>query len=157
MSEPDAIRTILLGVDGSPESDRAATFAATLARHLGADVVAVHAVGLLDVWPEHPHGEKDHDPHGPVEVLLEGPWTAPLRRDDIPLRLVVRDGPPSIVLLDVADEVDADLIVLGSRGAGRGDLDSLGSTSAKIAQRSALPVVVVPAARSAAEVPPSFT
>ena len=46
------LTTILVGIDGSTDSDRAAAFAAKLAVQLGADVVAAHAVGLLDVMPE---------------------------------------------------------------------------------------------------------
>jgi len=142
----DAIRTILVGVDGSPESERAAAFASTLARQLGADVVAAHAVGLLDVWPEHPESKIRPNSHARVEGLLEGPWTASLRNAGVPLRLVLRDGPPSIVLLALAVETGADLLVVGRRGVGRSDPSAMGSTAAKIAQLSTTPVVVVPAA-----------
>ena len=54
MEAESRINTILVGVDGSPESDRAAAFAMILAEQLDAEIVAAHAVDLLDVWPEHP-------------------------------------------------------------------------------------------------------
>jgi nucleotide-binding universal stress UspA family protein len=41
------ITTILVGVDGSPESDRAVAFATKLAIQVDAEIVAAHAVGLL--------------------------------------------------------------------------------------------------------------
>lgn len=49
MDAESRIDTILVGVDGSPESDRAAAFATILAKQIDAEIVAAHAVGLLDV------------------------------------------------------------------------------------------------------------
>ena len=48
----------------------------------------------------------------------------------------LRDGNPVQVLLAVADEVDADLIVVGSRGFGGFPTLLLGSTSTQLAQHS---------------------
>jgi nucleotide-binding universal stress UspA family protein/GNAT superfamily N-acetyltransferase len=144
----ERIGTILVGVDGSRESIRAAEFAATLADQLGADVVAAHAVGLLDVWPEHPEVHAEHNSHQRVTALMEGQWTEPLRQGGgRSPRLVLRDGAPATVLLAIADEVGADLIVVGSRGAGQADLYALGDTSAKLTHLSTRPVIVVPAVR----------
>jgi len=42
-----SIGRILVGIDGSAAGDRAHEWARSLARSLGADVVAVHAAGLL--------------------------------------------------------------------------------------------------------------
>ncbi len=147
----DRIETILVGVDGSPEAGRAMALAGSLAGQLGARVVAVHAVGLLDVWPEHPENHAARNSHEHVKAMLEGPWIEPLVRVGVRPRLILRDGPPSIVLLAVAEEVDADLIVVGSRGSGQASPSALGSTSAKITQRSSRPVVVVPDDRSDTE------
>ena len=141
------VQRILLGVDGSVESSRAAAFAATLAAQLDAEVVAVHAVGLLDVWPEDTSAPHGRNSHLHVRELVEGAWTESVRAAGVRLRTVLRDGPPSIVLLDTADEVDADLIVIGSRGIGQADLYALGSTTARITETSSRPVVVVPAIR----------
>lgn len=138
------ISTILVGVDGSPEARQAAAFTAMLARQLGAEVVAVHAVSLLDVWPEHPEDHLERNSHTHVTALLEGPWIEPLTLAGVQPRLMLRDGPPSIVLLAIADEIDADLIVIGIRGAGQADLFALGSTTTRITERSTRPVVVVP-------------
>lgn len=144
VNEHAGISTILVGVDGSAEAAQAAAFAAALANQLGAAVVAVHAVGLLDVWPEHPETHLERNSHAHVTALLEGPWIEPFTRVGVRPRLMLRDGPPSNVLLDIAEEVDADLIVIGIRGAGKAEYFALGSTTAKITQHSTRPVVVVP-------------
>jgi nucleotide-binding universal stress UspA family protein len=47
-------------------------------------------------------------------------------------------------LLEVADEVDADLIAVGSRGLGGFPELLLGSTSTQLAQHSRRPVLIVP-------------
>ena len=39
---------VVVGIDGSPSSGRALAVALELATSLGSEVVAVHAVGLLD-------------------------------------------------------------------------------------------------------------
>jgi nucleotide-binding universal stress UspA family protein len=54
------------------------------------------------------------------------------------------DGPPTRVLLELADRIDADLIVVGGRGAGLAEVFALGDTSTKLTHRSTRPVVVVP-------------
>jgi nucleotide-binding universal stress UspA family protein/GNAT superfamily N-acetyltransferase len=144
MPEPDAFTTILVGLDGSDESCRAARLAASLANATGADLVAVHAAGLLDVWPDDP----DHrlrNTHSRVRALFEGDWSAPIRKVGITAQYVLRDGPPVDVLLAVADEVNASVIVVGSRGSSASTLSTLGSTAATLVSRSARPVLVTPA------------
>jgi nucleotide-binding universal stress UspA family protein len=148
------IATILVGVDGSEESDRAASFAARLAIQLDAEIVAAHAVGLLDIWPEHPEAHDKPDPHEHVTTLMEGPWTDAIRQVGVSPRIILLNGPPARVLLELADEIDADLIVVGSRGVGQAELFALGDTSAKLAHQSARPVLIVPPPRPGDDVPP---
>ena len=148
------ITTILVGVDGSPESDRAAAFATKLAIQLDAAIVAAHAVSLLDVWPEHPEAGNAHDSHEHVIALMDGPWTETFRRLGIRTRIALLDGPPGRVLLELADQIDADLIVVGSRGAGQAELFALGDTSTKLVHRSTRPILIVPPPRAGDDTPP---
>jgi nucleotide-binding universal stress UspA family protein len=143
------LTTILVGIDGSTDSDRAAVFATKLAVQLGADVVAAHAVGLLDVMPEPTDHGQQKDPHAHVEALMNGPWTAAIRDLGVQPRVFLLDGPPTRVLLELADQIDADLIVVGSRGAGQAEVFALGDTSTKLTHQSTRPVLVVPAVQNA--------
>lgn len=140
-----APRCVMVGVDGSPDAQRALEWAVELAGAVGAEVVAVHAVGLLEHL-----GEGDPVPAtGHREELrdrFEGQWCAPLDGADIPSRRLLRDGPPALALLGAADEVGADLVVVGSRGLGGFPELLLGSTSAQLAAHCRHPLTIVPRA-----------
>ena len=131
------VRTIVVGVDGSPDSRRAVEWAADLAAERGARVVAVHAVGLL----EHERG----DPAGGHLAPQLDQWTSaldPLGVDRLERRLVA--GEPVGVLLDTVEQCGADLVVVGTRGAGARAAGGLGSTSLQVAERCRRPLVIVP-------------
>jgi nucleotide-binding universal stress UspA family protein len=137
------IERIVVGVDGSDNSLVAVEWTAGLARLLDAEVVAVHALGLLE-----PLGSGDPVPTFPrraeISHLFETTWCAALAAADVGTRRLLRDGPAVSVLLAVADEVDADLIVVGSRGLGGYPELLLGSTSTQVAQNAHRPVTIVP-------------
>ena len=135
---------ILVAVDGSDNSLAAAGWAGALGATVGAEVVAVHALGLLerlgpgeDKVPAQAH-------RGEIEALLAEEWSAPLAAAGAQHRCVLRDGTPVQVVLDVAEEEGVDLIVLGSRGLGAYPEQLLGSTSTQVAQHSSRPVTIVP-------------
>jgi len=136
------LRTITVGVDGSRNSDRAASVAADLAELSGAQIIAVHALGLLEGTPD--EGDSLFDRRSAVREELETTWTEVLRRTGIKVRCVLRDGSPVMALLAVADESGADLVVVGRRGHGSLAEQVLGSTSAAVANDSRCPVLVVP-------------
>jgi nucleotide-binding universal stress UspA family protein len=125
-----AIGTVLVGVDGSEGAMRARAFAEGLAAQLGAAVVVVHARGLLEAAAAGGTGHATVAGEAPAAALAGA---------------IVVDGEPVDVLLRVAEERRADLLVVGSRGIGGRPELLLGSTSTELAQRSTRPVVVVPA------------
>lgn len=142
-----SIERILVGVDGSDDSRRALVWAGALAVRLDAEVVAVHAMGLI----EHLSPEADPVPtashRDEIVRIFEEEWCRPL--DDEPglrARKLVEDGPPAMVLLRVAERAEVDLIVVGSRGVGGFDELLLGSTSTQVMQHAPVPVTVIPRA-----------
>lgn len=145
MQDPGrTITTILVGLDGSTDSHEAVRWAASLARSLEAEVVAVHALGLLDqlepggpMVPTQPHRQEIAD-------RARGAWSEPLVDAGVDHEVVLHDGSPVDVLLGAAEDVGADLIVLGSRGIGGAPALLLGSTSSQVAQRATCPVMIVP-------------
>jgi nucleotide-binding universal stress UspA family protein len=139
------IDRVVVGTDGSRHAECAVAEAAELAAATGAELVAVCAVGLLA-------GALAPGGHEAIRAELEHAWTEPVRRCAIPVRTEVRDGNPVQVLLDVADEVDANVIVVGSRGFGGFPNLLLGSTSTQLAQHSRRPVLIVPAPETDADV-----
>jgi nucleotide-binding universal stress UspA family protein len=133
---------ILVAVDPSENSRAAALWAADLAEGTGAELTAVHALGLMERVgrsrvPAQHHREE-------IEWAFDTLWTAPLRRPGLDVRCLLRDGPPAQVILDVADEIGADLIVVGTRGTGERVQLPLGSTSTQVVQHASCAVTVVP-------------
>lgn len=139
-----APRTILVGVDGSADSKRALEWAAELAGALGAEVVAVHALGLLSHLGQSDAVTPAQDHRDQVRALLENEWTADLRSSGITHRCLVVDGNPVTALMAAAEEQHADLVVVGPRGTGGFAGLQLGSTSHQLLQHSHHPVAVVP-------------
>jgi nucleotide-binding universal stress UspA family protein len=134
---------ILVAVDGSDNSLAAVVWVAGLAAATGAEVVAVHALGLLDRLDG---GEQVPSQANRDEITrrFEDDWCAPLDAAGVRSRRIVRDGNPVSVVLAAADDEDVDLIVLGSRGLGGYPELLLGSTSTQVAQHSSRPVTIVP-------------
>jgi nucleotide-binding universal stress UspA family protein len=135
------VKTIVVGVDGSSDSRRAVEWAAQLAEETGARVVAVHAVGLLEHEPGDPAGA-----HLAPELDR---WSGALDRfppDRVERRLVA--GEPVGALRGAAEDAGADLLVVGSRGAGEHAGGGLGSTSLHLAEAGGVVLVVVPPAAS---------
>ncbi len=143
MSAAPAISRIVTGVDGSDNSRRALVWAILLAEQFQAELVAVHAVGLLSRLGEGPPVPS----HSHLEELrreFEGDWCAPVHASTAAHRLLLRDGPPVPVLVGTADEEAADLIVVGRRGVGGFPELLLGSTSHHVTERANRPVLVIP-------------
>lgn len=136
------IERIVVGVDGSDNARRALTWAAALASALDAEVVAVHSVGLLERLEE--DGREDGAGYADSRHRFDTEWCEPLDDSGVRSIRIVRDGNPMSVILDVADEFDAGLIVVGSRGVGGYPELLLGSTSTQIAQHAKRPVTIIP-------------
>jgi nucleotide-binding universal stress UspA family protein len=133
---------IIVGIDGSGQSEAAAEVAARLARALEASVVAVHAFGLLERL-DRDQGHVSSSERRAVIADRVKKWSAPLAGLDVHRQVV--DGNSVDALLGAVGDRD-DLIVVGRRGAGsKGGVDTtLGSTSSQLAQRSPVPVLIVP-------------
>jgi nucleotide-binding universal stress UspA family protein len=142
--DPVQLKTIVVGIDGSPEAEHALTFAADLATKVDAELVVANAAGPGEVV--HP---RDVEPHVNLDVRRElvERWCAPLKGREPPYRIAVVAGDARSALLDVADDRAADLLVVGSRGLGPLANLLLGSVATSLAQHSELPVMIVPPAR----------
>jgi len=134
---------ILVGVDGSEDSRCALAWAAGLVEGTDAEIIAVHALGLLthlvdaSLVPSAGHRSE-------VTSRLEQEWCQPLIEASVAHRCLVVDGDPVTAVLRAAREQVADLVVVGSRGAGGHPGLVLGSTSQQLVHEADRPVVVVP-------------
>jgi nucleotide-binding universal stress UspA family protein len=143
------VGTIIVGVDGSPSSERALDWALEEAALRQARVVALAVSALPWSLGYAPDGPADRD-HVAAERRSEIEAAVAASRDrvgappDLEVEARVQlDERPAFVLITAAAE--ADLLVVGSRGRGgfRGLL--LGSVSTACVHHAPCPVVVVPA------------
>jgi nucleotide-binding universal stress UspA family protein len=139
---------IVVAVDGSDTAQEALRWAVALAEALGAEVVAVHAVGLLEAL--HDPGMPEHAWRAGLRDVVETTWCAPLAKARCPHRVELRDGHPVDVVLGAADDELAVLLAMGSRGVGANPAMALGSTSLRVLQAARVPVLVVPDPREGA-------
>jgi nucleotide-binding universal stress UspA family protein len=137
----DSFQRIVVGVDGSPHSERALDWAMRIARPLGAELVLVHALGFDSGTTE--------DSAPMVEASAQILDWAKARAHDAGVRVESLSvaGDPRMVLESVAHERDADLIVVGTRGLGTLGRMLLGSVAGYLAQHVNRPVVVIPPER----------
>lgn len=137
-----SVRTILVGVDATPGSLGALGWAAELAEPLHARLVLLHVFEPLAHLDKLTQGKDFCSLRDQAEHSLQTGPCEELRRRGIEHELLVREGLPLAVIVQVADEVGADLIVVGARRLGGLQSLVLGSTSSRLPQRTTRPVVV---------------
>jgi len=139
-----SVRTIVVGADGSENSQRAVRFAAELAQQLGARVVAVHAFDPLaqlgKVEPPVDFAKLERE----TRERLESQWCAALHDAGVACESIVVENTPVGAIVDAADAHDADLVVVGARGHSPVRQLVLGSTSMKLPHQTKRPVTIVP-------------
>jgi nucleotide-binding universal stress UspA family protein len=138
----DGAGPLVVGVDGSDDAACALEWAGETAVALGAEVVAVHALGLLARFGA--AGEPAQAHRAEIEARLAGPWTASLRRRGVRHRCELHDGNPVTALAAASSEHGAAMVVVGRRGSGGFPGLQLGSTSQQLAQHATVPLVIVP-------------
>ena len=138
-------KKIVLAVDGSEISKNAAKHAVALAKSTGGELIAIHIVPPIDVT--------DIESFKP-EMLLNG-----LRKEGenilsevkslasqagVKIQTHVEDGIPYERICEVAEEQDADLIIMGSHGrTGLGKV-FIGSVAERVISKTKCrPVLVV--------------
>jgi universal stress protein A len=142
---------ILVGLDFSPSSDLAFSYAVRLAEALGArlDLAHVHQPEVIPV-PEMLLAPPDDAAAitAAQRQLQELAGRAASRR--IQVQVHVRTDAPVMGLLQLIEELQPDLVVIGSHGRGALMRLLLGSTAEQLCRRSPVPVLVVPAPQRAA-------
>ena len=136
------MKLIVHGTDGSPEAHGALDLAMELAKDTGAAlaVVSVHVVHIGGKGITPPISDVEQA-HGAEHVAEEAVNAA--RSAGIEARSYVMTGEPARAIADLAEQLGADLIVVGSRGFGNLHGALVGSVSRGLIGRSKVPVTVV--------------
>lgn len=137
----DTQRSIVAGVDGSPNSRMAALVAAELAIALDRRLVIVHAVNDPPPFPYGDPRVRELERRRAIEdgMRMLEPIAVELDAD-----AKVALGDPAVSLDDAGYEEDAELLVVGSRGHTGLAAALVGSVSQRLASAAARPVVIVP-------------
>ena len=123
--------TVLSAIDHSPETTETVAVGLQLAQQHGSRVVLLSVV------------EEEGTMHDPVAVtqLLEQARSR-FEQAGLPCDVFERQGKPAFVIGDVADEINADVIVIGTHGITLEEDQH--STAARVIQLAPCPVLVVP-------------
>lgn len=142
------ISTVVVGIDGSEGSSRAAEHATALARHWGAALKLVTVVRTPEGWwgiggaPPSPEALSNALIEGQQQILRE--IEGHLDLDGVDYETVEELGDPANRLVAVCEASQADLLVIGRRGAGLAERVILGSTADRLTHLAPCPVLVVP-------------
>jgi nucleotide-binding universal stress UspA family protein len=132
---------IVVGIDGSPQSQAALSWAIDEARLRGLGLRIIHAFpALMSYW-----GTTEHEYYPKVEAEARN-WfekalaTAP-PMDDLDVERTLVPGNPSEILVEASR--GASLLVIGSRGSGAFRGVVMGSVSWHCAHQAHCPVLIV--------------
>jgi nucleotide-binding universal stress UspA family protein len=141
-----AIKRILAPTDFSPASKKALKYALRFARDYGSELTVLHVVepatsSSFDELPEAPAFSKARmaDADGRMRTLIK---SVPGARTP-GVRPAIRMGAAAHEIVEVAKELDADLIVIATRGYEEWKHLVIGSTAARVARAAPCPVLVV--------------
>jgi len=140
----EGFRRILAPLDFSELSVPTVDMAARLLAPDG-EATLLHVVEWMPVVTEgafgvYPH-RKDIEQLKQLSLDKLEDWRR--AREGNNLRPMVREGKPATAILEVASDLDPDLIVIGSHGRGGLDHLLLGSVTERVLRKSTAPVLVV--------------
>lgn len=121
---------VLFPIDRSRQAAETAATALQLVREHGSRLVLLSVV------------EPGQDDPAAVAELLEQARSR-FHDQGVSCEVVEREGKPAFVICDVADEFNADVIVMGTRGLSL-EAEEAPSTAARVIQLAPCPVLVVP-------------
>jgi nucleotide-binding universal stress UspA family protein len=124
--------TVLFPIDQSRQTMETAAVALELAKTHGSRLVVLSVV-------EAEEGAM-HNAAAVAKLLEQA--RASFEQAGVPCEMLEREGKPAFVIGDVADEINADVIVMGTRGISLESSEP--STAAQVIQLAPCPVLVVP-------------
>jgi len=126
----EGIKKILMAHDSSLCGWYAFEVAADLAKKYNAELYVLHVVDTT-VVPDIPHKDLLLKPLKERAERLAKELEEKSKELGVEVKYIVKDGKPVDKILETAEELDVDLVVLGSRGLGMSGY-LLGSVSTKV-------------------------
>jgi nucleotide-binding universal stress UspA family protein len=142
----DGPKTILVGVNDSTTSLRAASYAAGLARRQGASVTVVYVAPVTSLAAATPGGADiaaaRYQAFGQVAANIRQRCEDGSRDLGIPITFIAAEGDPFTELRRITDEIRADAVVVGASAHAGHRL--VGSLAVRLVRAGRWPVTVVP-------------
>lgn len=139
------LNNILVPVDGSKESICACKWACTVAQGTGATITLLHVVDLNLKMTS--FDRVSMSGYVPESIKRQGEELLATYRSHMPQDLeieqVLRAGSPHHTIVAVAEEVQPDWIIMGSRGASNLKEIVMGSVSQYVLHHVSCPVMIV--------------
>jgi nucleotide-binding universal stress UspA family protein len=134
-------KTVLFPIDQSREAREAAEVVANIVQKYSSRLVLLSVLEAANS-EESPGAEVMASPDA-VAQLLENARSL-FTQQGIQSEVIEREGKPAFVICDVADEVGANLIVMGCRGLGLTEEGVSDSVTNRVINLSPCPVLIVP-------------
>ena len=134
-------KTVLFSIDQSREAREAAEVVTNVVQKYGSRLVLLSVLEAEDsVDP--PSAEVMASPDAVAQLLKNA--QSLFTQQGITSEIIEREGKPAFVICDVADEIGANLIVMGCRGIGLTEEGITESVTNRVINLSPCPVLVVP-------------
>jgi nucleotide-binding universal stress UspA family protein len=136
-------KNILVGVDGSEYSFKAAKIAGEMARCMDADLWVVACFEPVPAYLGEPNLQRTITGHMAEAEGVMAVASAEIGPIPGQLHKQLLEGAPADTILSVAEVRSVDLIIMGTRGLGRLSGLLLGSQSQKVIAQAKCPVMLV--------------
>jgi nucleotide-binding universal stress UspA family protein len=139
-------KTVLFPIDQSRESRQAAEMVGQLVQTLGSRLIILSVVEEASSEEATAQPGSHPSPMTSPEAIAQLLETAKKLFADLGIaaETIERTGKPAFTICDVADEVEADVIVMGCRGLGLTDEGMTDSVTNRVINLSPCPVLIVP-------------
>ena len=135
-------KTVLFPVDRSREAREAAEVVVNVVQKYGSRLVLLSVLEKPSTEGESPSPDALISPEV-IEELLKNAKDL-FAQQGIEAEVMSREGMPAFTICDVADEIGANLIVMGCRGLGLTEEGASESVTNRVINLSPCPVLIVP-------------
>ena len=142
-----SIHRILVALDGSIRSEYVLPYARFLSKAFGSELILLSVPEVPEVQNYRAAAEVVEKLRSKAEINMEKFLNAvarSLREEGINVRTMVSGNRPAVTIVEVSEEVNADMIMITSRGRGGMDLFMMGSVAHRIVEHTMRPVMLVP-------------
>ena len=133
---------VLVPVDGSASSKNAAMYAAHLVNSKNPKIYLLHVWEPITMTIGGEKAEELRREAQEAAMALLEEYTVLLAPCGLEVELIARSGRPDYEILNVQEELDCDLIVIGSRGMSELESVIMGSVVSGVLEEATCPVLV---------------